>query len=517
MGGQPLETLVSDRNDALSTSASGDLSNCTSEALSTNTPKPPVEFASEEMDTNASKPTRILYAKEHSSIEILGGAEVVQRAYYGDPATLWSSTRGRDVTEEAREILCTQPFLFACNASFGDPVPYTMKVLAVEVLEDSSYDIDDNDVKVCIQAGLRRIWEYSDNFGEADQASLMTYVPLGAHATFCSYRTASFRKLRRHWDMDFTFFEGLCDHPLWGGCSAESGKSGACFWFSEDHRFIIKTINGGELEKLLCILEPYAAHFKTHVDSVLCRLFGAFKLERGGSEILFVVMNNVMCGDDVTIDAIYDLKGTTEDRWVLEKPGAVLKDLNFGENIIALTSQEARDSVLKTIYEDAAFLDSYNIMDYSLLLGVRRLKAGESFQYPTHSCHRSRWAVMKGFIGTENGSTDEPVVYYLGVIDILQDYNNFKLAAHIFKSNVIGWFYEIDTEPPLKYFNRFMSFFDRKIVALSTTDESFKNDESLKDDAGALSSAANVVDNLMNTLDRQIFSGLFGYSKAETP
>ena len=67
----------------------------------------------------------------------------------------------------------------------------------------------------------------------------------------------------------------------------------------------------------------------------------------------------------------YDLKGSTRNRWCTPKVGAVLKDLNFGTNQIYLDS-ELRAAFLRQITKDVNLLQTYNVMDYSLLLGVHK-------------------------------------------------------------------------------------------------------------------------------------------------
>jgi hypothetical protein len=67
----------------------------------------------------------------------------------------------------------------------------------------------------------------------------------------------------------------------------------------------------------------------------------------------------------------YDLKGSTRNRWCTPRFGSVLKDLNFGNNRIALDAEE-RVEFLKQCERDTALMESFNVMDYSLLLGIHK-------------------------------------------------------------------------------------------------------------------------------------------------
>merc|ERR1712032_506281 len=57
------------------------------------------------------------------------------RAWYGAPGYEWTSERGTIVTDLVRHMLDKGQFLQANNVNFGDPAPWTRKVLALEVQE----------------------------------------------------------------------------------------------------------------------------------------------------------------------------------------------------------------------------------------------------------------------------------------------------------------------------------------------------------------------------------------------
>jgi 1-phosphatidylinositol-4-phosphate 5-kinase len=115
-----------------------------------------------------------------------------------------------------------------------------------------------------------------------------------------------------------------------------SGKSGAFFYYSQDYRFIIKTIHHSEHYFILRILRHYYDHVKNNPHTLLSRIFGLHRVKLpGNKKIHFVVMGNVF-PPNKDIHEVYDLKGSLfgrkiSEEKVLQNPRAVMKDLNWLE------------------------------------------------------------------------------------------------------------------------------------------------------------------------------------------
>jgi hypothetical protein len=120
---------------------------------------------------------------------------------------------------------------------------------------------------------------------------------------------------------------------------------------------------------------------------------------------------------------------------------------------------EKEESVLKQIDADAKFLASLHVMDYrcddsslpasdlshnilthgprvrSFLIGVsplpRKTKPKKNKLRELNETTQFKWD--KGIV-----SGDKSDVFFVGIIDILQDYNSKKKAAHFFKSIAFG-------------------------------------------------------------------------------
>jgi len=131
---------------------------------------------------------------------------------------------------------------------------------------------------------------------------------------------------------------------------------------------VLKTIQDAEAATLIDMLPEYTKYLAEHPDSLLTRYLGVYRLTDNGVVTQIVVMNNVFEGSQ-KLDATYDLKGTTEDRWVEPGDGRCLKDNNFAESAVFLPDDLAR-SFHRAIASDTKFLEKQGIMDYSLMLAV---------------------------------------------------------------------------------------------------------------------------------------------------
>ena len=195
--------------------------------------------------------------------------------------------------------------------------------------------------------------------------------------SFSEYHPNNFYLLRKlaGWSSEEVVKE-LCDRDLSGGFTNDAGKSGSLFWNSMNNRLILKSVDQTEAAALVRLCGSYRRYLVDHPNSLLVRFMGLFKIIVGNSELFLTLMGNVL-DSPAPLDSVYDLKGTTESRFVEEgKTRKVLKDLNFIGRAVTLPSKSA-NALLKQLEQDSLFLKKHDIMDYSMLLGVRRIKIGE--------------------------------------------------------------------------------------------------------------------------------------------
>nr|GEX79495.1 phosphatidylinositol 4-phosphate 5-kinase 8-like isoform X1 [Tanacetum cinerariifolium] len=157
-----------------------------------------------------------------------------------------------------------------------------------------------------------------------------------------------------------------------------SGKSGSLFYVSLDDKFVIKTLRTSELKVLLKMLPNYYNHVSAHENTLVTKFYGLHEISlRGGKKVQFVVMGN-MFYTQLRIHRRYDLKGSCRGRNTNKadiREGTTFKDLDLTYDFHM--DKSVRDALFKQIYLDCGFLESQNIIDYSLLLGLH-------FRAPKH-------------------------------------------------------------------------------------------------------------------------------------
>jgi hypothetical protein len=279
---------------------------------------------------------------------------------------------------------------------------------------------------------------------------------MGSHTlklTEC--RCTQFRSLRRASALsEEDYIESMCARPFSGGKIEAAGKSGSFFLRTWDNKFVLKTIEEHEFFVLKDELLPHlVGYLHEHVDSLICRFVAAYSLQIGDKTLRFIVMPNVLVHETLEV---YDLKGTTEDRWVNPDSGGVLKDNNFANQRI-LFPADFSSRLNEQIRDDAEFLLSLGVMDYSLLVGIckanDRIVANASGEL----------SMAKGWL--DRSGRQEQHVFQMGIIDYLQKWTPKKVAAHWIKKTTLGCFHEIDTEPPEVYCKRFHKYLKCKIQA----------------------------------------------------
>lgn len=98
-----------------------------------------------------------------------------------------------------------------------------------------------------------------------------------------------------------------------------SGKSGSLFYYTEDQKYMIKTIRRTEFRKLKAMLRSYYEHIEANPSSLVTRIYGLHMIKWKSFGIpnkkYLVVMANIF--EDMDVGDRFDLKGSTVDRKVL--------------------------------------------------------------------------------------------------------------------------------------------------------------------------------------------------------
>ncbi|XP_047238306.1 phosphatidylinositol 4-phosphate 5-kinase type-1 beta isoform X2 [Girardinichthys multiradiatus] len=273
---------------------------------------------------------------------------------------------------------------------------------------------------------------------------------------------------------------------------ANPGASGSLFYLTSDDEFIIKTVQHKEAKFLQRLLPGYYMNLNQNPRTLLPKFYGLYCIQTGGFNIRLVVMNNVL-PRSVKMHYKYDLKGSTYKRRASrkerEKGRPTYKDLDFQdmheEGLYFDT--ETYNNLMKTLQRDCRVLESFKIMDYSLLLGVHVLDhrevgdpgqtggdnrrnigqrvlystAMESIQGDGKAAEAVTTDDTMGGIPAKTYK-DEKLLIFLGIIDILQSYRFIKKLEHSWKALVYDGD-SVSVHRPGFYASRFLKFMSTRV------------------------------------------------------
>ncbi|NXN96460.1 PI51B kinase, partial [Rhinopomastus cyanomelas] len=313
---------------------------------------------------------------------------------------------------------------------------------------------------------------------------------------FKTYAPLAFRYFRELFGIkpgDYLY--SICSEPLIE--LSNPGASGSLFFVTSDDEFIIKTVQHKEAEFLQKLLPGYYMNLNQNPRTLLPKFYGLYCVQSGGINIRVIVMNNVL-PRALKMQFTYDLKGSMHKRKASrrerEKSNPTFKDLDFIQNIHEglYFDSEMHSALMKTLERDCRVLESFKIMDYSLLLGIHVLsnnmkeKEGESAQSMLDAKRPGGQKVLYSTamesiqgpgksgdsITTETTNTmggipakshrGEKLLLFMGIIDILQSYTLVKKLEHSWKALV----YDGDTvsvHQPRFYANRFLRFMSTRV------------------------------------------------------
>ncbi|XP_038151257.1 phosphatidylinositol 4-phosphate 5-kinase type-1 gamma isoform X2 [Cyprinodon tularosa] len=318
---------------------------------------------------------------------------------------------------------------------------------------------------------------------------------------FKTYAPVAFRYFRELFGIrpdDYLY--SLCNEPLIE--LSNPGASGSVFYLTKDDEFIIKTVMHKEAEFLQKLLPGYYMNLNQNPRTLLPKFFGLYCVQSGGKNIRVVVMNNVL-PRVVRMHLKYDLKGSTYKRRASkkerEKARPTFKDLDFMQDMPdgLMLDQDTYNAMVKTLQRDCLVLESFKIMDYSLLLGVHNIDQAERERqtegsqgendekrpvaqqkalYSTAMESIQGGAACGGSIDTDDtmggipavNGKGERLLLYIGIIDILQSYRLIKKLEHTWKALV----HDGDTvsvHRPGFYADRFFKFMSSTVFKKSSS------------------------------------------------
>ncbi|KAI6656388.1 Phosphatidylinositol-4-phosphate 5-kinase type I [Oopsacas minuta] len=320
--------------------------------------------------------------------------------------------------------------------------------------------------------------------------------------TFKSYASETFHHLRKQFGINQNeFIDSICQMPL--KALHNPGASGSLLFITEDDNYILKTVSDKEARFLQQLLPGYWMNLHQNSKTLIPKFFGLFGYQTVIRSMRFVIMNNVL-PTNIKYQLKYDLKGSSYHRKAPETEVAqgamppTQKDIDFQDKFPKgiIMTEDKRDLLMDVLKRDCDVLESFDIMDYSLLVGVHNvtqvLKEAENVAQVSCTIKKPRSILRSRMSINMNSCYDCPtiknsielathlatvppggfpaklpdgdfVILFIGVIDILQNFRAKKRIEHAVKSIVINK-ETISVQKPSFYAKRFLRFMKEEVI-----------------------------------------------------
>lgn len=269
------------------------------------------------------------------------------------------------------------------------------------------------------------------------------------------------------------------------------GASGAFMFFCGNMKYIVKTINPREAAVLHSSLDLYLNYLKSNPNSLLVKFLGSYSLKIYTQTFHFIIMKNLF-EPKIDINERFDIKGSYVGRYAnLSPPNKSIicrhcneifvpsakekctKIIGYHEGNVVLKDNDLRVkislkksdamSLLDILKKDSDLLAQLGVLDYryslhshfhnhsfhSLIIGIKKqtfdinndddddhegidvAPVSPSFLALTHSKQNSK--SKKKYLSWKANSISGPAIYYMGIIDFLQEWNLRKTMERAFK------------------------------------------------------------------------------------
>eukprot|EP01006_Ploeotia_vitrea_P026168 TRINITY_DN59136_c0_g1_i1.p1 TRINITY_DN59136_c0_g1~~TRINITY_DN59136_c0_g1_i1.p1 ORF type:complete len:784 (-),score=75.59 TRINITY_DN59136_c0_g1_i1:401-2752(-) len=167
--------------------------------------------------------------------------------------------------------------------------------------------------------------------------------------------------------------------------SAGAGRSGSLFLQSNNKKYILKTVSYKEMVTFLGLLKGYYYYLSKSPNTLIMHIYDCFQFTWGLSSIYLIVFRNLLHSPDLHTPAeAFDLKGREiKNGKAFERrgqQGCVWKDKDL-ERFFWLPDNK-RAKFFNQLEQDVRFLQNHDMMDYSLLIGVRSSAEQHTEKHP---------------------------------------------------------------------------------------------------------------------------------------
>lgn len=400
-----------------------------------------------------------------------------------------------------------------------NPSPELARVFSMDnVLNDSDRDLDDVDAAFMMpgasrDARSRRTHRYSSrplafpDFTSDDEDDEDDDNVPPVDFTFTDFSPMCYRHIREFFKVDPKAYCDVLRNSRWHSIPTPGKSAAQLFFCGRD--WVIKTMTDQESDFLRGILHRYYYHVRDNPHTLLPHFVGHHRLRIGTKTHTFIIMQNVFATTN-TIHEKFDLKGSTIGRFASDaekrRTTCTQKDLDINSPLHV--GSERRVLLIDQIKRDCDFLKRSMIMDYSFLVGIHvlpsvadkssavnpsgspglltrsfadaTLRVGSTLAHTMagdrmDTVDLSDWSRSEGkldgrcFTADQGGMMSNKVtglrqeIYYIGIIDILQEYDARKMLENV----VFGAMYDrtrISCVNSNDYAARFISFMSSIIV-----------------------------------------------------
>lgn len=283
-----------------------------------------------------------------------------------------------------------------------------------------------------------------------------------------AYAPKAFANLRKIYNVESDFETTFNESQILP--MKNSGKSGSSMFYTDDWKFIIKTVEKNELVFFKAIIAKYLSHFKKYPNSLLPSFAGLYYVKlrnNNNKELNFVVMSNIYPQKlDRNVNKKYDLKGSGR-KVVPDLDGSLtskafqLKEVDYENDYPSgiYLSPATYTKLMETLKIDINFLIELNVVDYSVLLVTDLKKKSASDQISRNSADQN--VLKNGIVGrTTNFIADRQLTVYIGIIDILQVYTAKRQAEYYigYTANILRYEHLTSILPSEQYGERLYDY-----------------------------------------------------------
>ncbi|XP_075345857.1 phosphatidylinositol 5-phosphate 4-kinase type-2 gamma isoform X3 [Mycteria americana] len=251
---------------------------------------------------------------------------------------------------------------------------------------------------------------------------------LPSHFKFKEYCPQVFRNLRERFGIDDQDYQVSLTRspPHWEGSDRR-------FLLSSDRTLVVKELSSEDVADVHDLLSHYHQYVvQCHGSTLLPRFLGMYRVSVDSEETYLLVMRN-MFSHRLPVHRKYDLKGSLVSREASDKEKGkdlpTLKDMDFlNKNEKVYVGEEDQKDFMEKLKRDVEVVPSA-AEDHGL-----QPAAGDPRAAPRRE------------------------VYFMGLIDVLTQYDARKKAAHAAKTVKHGAGAEISTVHPEQYAKRFLDF-----------------------------------------------------------